>query len=208
MFCLCISLCWQSCLMDLLTIWDDVLFSLSQSSRGRLKEDEARKYFQQLVNAVDYCHSRGVCHRDLKASISFFLPSSILAVTLLNSPKGSERLRFKRCTVWNYSQRIYCWMQMEFLKFQILDWVHSHSKFEWVWWFLLSFEKYLMITVLSHSTREKCGKNFDNHSFKIWVFNPFPLGRWFATHHMWNTELCCSRGNASILVQFTIIKFE
>ncbi|CAL9077148.1 unnamed protein product [Musa acuminata var. zebrina] len=33
---------------------------------GRLKEDEARKYFQQLINAVDYCHSRGVFHRDLK----------------------------------------------------------------------------------------------------------------------------------------------
>ncbi|MCO5567589.1 hypothetical protein L7F22_021283 [Adiantum nelumboides] len=32
----------------------------------RLKEDEARKYFQQLINAVDYCHSRGVYHRDLK----------------------------------------------------------------------------------------------------------------------------------------------
>ncbi|CAM6082117.1 unnamed protein product [Calypogeia fissa] len=34
--------------------------------QGRLKEDEARKYFQQLINAVDYCHSRGVYHRDLK----------------------------------------------------------------------------------------------------------------------------------------------
>ncbi|KAI5064970.1 hypothetical protein GOP47_0019665 [Adiantum capillus-veneris] len=33
---------------------------------GKLKEDEARKYFQQLINAVDYCHSRGVYHRDLK----------------------------------------------------------------------------------------------------------------------------------------------
>ncbi|WZZ54480.1 hypothetical protein YC2023_054587 [Brassica napus] len=33
---------------------------------GRMKEDEARRYFQQLVHAVDYCHSRGVYHRDLK----------------------------------------------------------------------------------------------------------------------------------------------
>lgn len=36
------------------------------ASKGRLKEDEARKYFQQLINAVDYCHSKGVYHRDLK----------------------------------------------------------------------------------------------------------------------------------------------
>ncbi|VAH90415.1 unnamed protein product [Triticum turgidum subsp. durum] len=35
-------------------------------TNGRLKEEEARKYFQQLINAVDYCHSRGVYHRDLK----------------------------------------------------------------------------------------------------------------------------------------------
>ncbi|XP_016512882.2 CBL-interacting protein kinase 2-like [Nicotiana tabacum] len=35
-------------------------------AKGRLKEDVARKYFQQLINAVDFCHSRGVYHRDLK----------------------------------------------------------------------------------------------------------------------------------------------
>ena len=34
--------------------------------RGRLKENVARKYFQQLNSAVDFCHSRGVYHRDLK----------------------------------------------------------------------------------------------------------------------------------------------
>nr|QSH71616.1 CBL-interacting protein kinase [Hedychium coronarium] len=35
-------------------------------AKGKLKEDAARRYFQQLLTAVDFCHSRGVCHRDLK----------------------------------------------------------------------------------------------------------------------------------------------
>ncbi|KAF3591550.1 hypothetical protein DY000_02026073 [Brassica cretica] len=34
--------------------------------KGKLKEDAARRYFQQLISAVDFCHSRGVSHRDLK----------------------------------------------------------------------------------------------------------------------------------------------
>ncbi|OIW09335.1 hypothetical protein TanjilG_01306 [Lupinus angustifolius] len=35
-------------------------------TKGKMDEDEARKYFQQLISAVDFCHSRGVTHRDLK----------------------------------------------------------------------------------------------------------------------------------------------
>ncbi|KAF6160068.1 hypothetical protein GIB67_025731 [Kingdonia uniflora] len=35
-------------------------------AKGKLREDLARKYFQQLISAVDFCHSRGVNHRDLK----------------------------------------------------------------------------------------------------------------------------------------------
>ncbi|KAM7345928.1 salt-inducible kinase 3 isoform 2-T6 [Cochliomyia hominivorax] len=34
---------------------------------GRMKEPEAARVFTQLVSAVDYCHSKGVVHRDLKA---------------------------------------------------------------------------------------------------------------------------------------------
>ncbi|CAN1150092.1 CBL-interacting serine/threonine-protein kinase 12 [Linum perenne] len=35
-------------------------------AKGRLKEDVARRYFQQLISAVAFCHARGVFHRDLK----------------------------------------------------------------------------------------------------------------------------------------------
>ncbi|URE21162.1 cbl-interacting protein kinase [Musa troglodytarum] len=33
---------------------------------GRLREGAARHYFRQLVSAADFCHGRGVYHRDLK----------------------------------------------------------------------------------------------------------------------------------------------
>ncbi|CAO2209495.1 unnamed protein product [Urochloa humidicola] len=35
-------------------------------ARGRLAEDDARRYFQQLVSSVAFCHARGVFHRDIK----------------------------------------------------------------------------------------------------------------------------------------------
>jgi len=35
-------------------------------AKGKMEENIARKYFQQLISAVDFCHSRGVTHRDLK----------------------------------------------------------------------------------------------------------------------------------------------
>nr|XP_010924598.1 CBL-interacting protein kinase 19 [Elaeis guineensis]XP_029121069.1 CBL-interacting protein kinase 19 [Elaeis guineensis]XP_029121070.1 CBL-interacting protein kinase 19 [Elaeis guineensis]XP_029121071.1 CBL-interacting protein kinase 19 [Elaeis guineensis]XP_029121072.1 CBL-interacting protein kinase 19 [Elaeis guineensis] len=38
----------------------------SKVAKGRLKEDVARRYFQQLISAVGFCHARGVFHRDLK----------------------------------------------------------------------------------------------------------------------------------------------
>ncbi|KAF2306535.1 hypothetical protein GH714_019199 [Hevea brasiliensis] len=35
-------------------------------AKGRFSEDLSRRYFQQLITAVGYCHARGVFHRDLK----------------------------------------------------------------------------------------------------------------------------------------------
>jgi len=29
-----------------------------------MREDEAQRYFHQLINIVDHCHSKGVSHRE------------------------------------------------------------------------------------------------------------------------------------------------
>jgi serine/threonine protein kinase len=39
-----------------------------QIRHGRLNEADARRYFQQLIDGVDFCHKKGVYHRDLKVT--------------------------------------------------------------------------------------------------------------------------------------------
>ncbi|CAA2934788.1 CBL-interacting serine/threonine-protein kinase 23-like [Olea europaea var. sylvestris] len=63
------------------------------ASRGRLKEDEARKYFQQLINAVDYCHSRGVYHRDLKPENLLMDAKGVLKVLDFGLSAVSQQVR-------------------------------------------------------------------------------------------------------------------
>ncbi|KAI5647078.1 hypothetical protein M9H77_33083 [Catharanthus roseus] len=60
---------------------------------GRLKEDEARRYFQQLINAVDYCHSRGVYHRDLKPENLLLDSYGVLKVSDFGLSAFSKQVR-------------------------------------------------------------------------------------------------------------------
>ncbi|XP_058750795.1 CBL-interacting serine/threonine-protein kinase 9 [Vicia villosa] len=75
------------------------------ATNGRLKEDEARSYFQQLINAVDYCHSRGVYHRDLKPENLLLDTKGVLKVSdfglSIYSQKEGELLR-TACGTPNY----------------------------------------------------------------------------------------------------------
>lgn len=65
----------------------------SKISKGRLREDVARVYFQQLISAVDFCHSRGVYHRDLKPENLLLDESGNLKVTDFGLSALSEHLK-------------------------------------------------------------------------------------------------------------------
>ncbi|KAL5160775.1 CBL-interacting serine/threonine-protein kinase 9 [Glycine soja] len=72
---------------------------------GKLKEDEARSYFHQLINAVDYCHSRGVYHRDLKPENLLLDSNAILKVTdfgLSTYAQQEDELLRTACGTPNY----------------------------------------------------------------------------------------------------------
>ncbi|WOK99507.1 CBL-interacting protein kinase 23-like isoform X1 [Canna indica] len=74
---------------------------------GKLKEDEARKYFQQLINAVDYCHSRGVFHRDLKPENLLLDTNGVLKISDFGLSALSQQVRedgllYTTCGTPNY----------------------------------------------------------------------------------------------------------
>lgn len=55
---------------------------------GKLNDEQARFYFQQLIDGVEYCHKLGICHRDLKPEVNLhylFLSSSIVYQIYLES---------------------------------------------------------------------------------------------------------------------------
>lgn len=75
------------------------------ATHGKLKEDEARSYFQQLINAVDYCHSRGVYHRDLKPENLLLDTNGVLKVSdfgLSTYSQQEDELLRTACGTPNY----------------------------------------------------------------------------------------------------------
>ncbi|KAF7817301.1 CBL-interacting serine/threonine-protein kinase 5-like [Senna tora] len=63
-------------------------------AKGKLKEDLARKYFQQLISAVDFCHSRGVSHRDLKPENLLLDENENLKISDFGLSALPEQLRY------------------------------------------------------------------------------------------------------------------
>lgn len=45
-------------------------------SKGRYSEAEAAAVIAKVADALQYCHARGIVHRDLKVRCSPFCPSS------------------------------------------------------------------------------------------------------------------------------------
>lgn len=87
-------------------------------NNGRQDENTARKYFQQLIDAVHYCHHRGVYHRDLKPENLLLGEKGDLKITdfgfsamkdygahLLSTNCGSPH--YCAPEVWNGSQQGY-----------------------------------------------------------------------------------------------------
>jgi len=73
--------------------------------RGRLPENEARRFFQQLIGGVEYCHRHMIIHRDLKPEnllLDENLNIKIADLGLANIARDGEFLRTS-CGSPNYA---------------------------------------------------------------------------------------------------------
>jgi serine/threonine protein kinase len=51
---------------------------------GKVNEMEARRIFVQIVNAMAYCHTRGIVHRDLKLENVLFKAKGDLTIKVVD----------------------------------------------------------------------------------------------------------------------------
>ena len=74
---------------------------------GKFEEAQARKYFQQLVDGIAYCHSLDICHRDLKPENLLLdkqgnLKISDFGLSSLQREEAGENVLHTPCGTPNY----------------------------------------------------------------------------------------------------------
>lgn len=74
-------------------------------SAKKFDEDTARRFFQQIVMALHFCHKHGVCHRDLKPENLLVDDKDNIKITdfgLANIQKPVDRMLMTVCGTPNY----------------------------------------------------------------------------------------------------------
>jgi serine/threonine protein kinase len=74
----------------------------------RFEESVARRYLQQLVSGIEYCHSQGIAHRDLKPENLLLDDTDTLKISdfglsaLSSSSDGRQKMLMTTCGTPNY----------------------------------------------------------------------------------------------------------
>uniref|UniRef100_A0A3P8NWJ0 Protein kinase domain-containing protein n=1 Tax=Astatotilapia calliptera TaxID=8154 RepID=A0A3P8NWJ0_ASTCA len=69
--------------------------------KGRLTPKEARKFFRQIISALDFCHSHSICHRDLKPENLLLDEKNNIRIADFVSTLCGEKYDGRRADVWS-----------------------------------------------------------------------------------------------------------
>lgn len=64
--------------------------------KGRLTPKEARKFFRQIISALDFCHAHNICHRDL---VRFYTLFQLRTTQNIRLQKPENLLLDDRCNI-------------------------------------------------------------------------------------------------------------